>query len=713
MNYTYRIFPILFAFLACDFALAQSDVEYRNAIKPVESVETVDENSSPSTENQQSVGSGMEAGGDNHLIAIKTFAQDRQIGSVEISPDGTHIAFVQMIEDDGHLVVARVEGDEFIKTFEMAGGEEGSFNWLEWASNDRLVLSVRVENGLRIGRRFKIATRRLVAVNKDGSNPIMLLQGERRVKWIRRRFDDVISFLPDDPDHILIGFSDEGDHQSNVYKLNINNGEKELILEPEDDHYINDWYANWKGDIKYGYGYDDDDNRLMLINRKSGEWYPLHDHELFEDRRFRMLGFSYDDDQIYVMSSHITGRDALYKFDLEKGELAGKVFDHDEVDVSGIIKSDVRKKIVAAYYIDDNLSYEYLDDEYKALRGSIDAALPNRYNNIVSLTDDEHFAIILSTSPDDPGSYYIFYNEPDKPKRLLQFGFPYPGIMPENLSPMKRVTYESRDTLNIPAYITTPAHAGDEPLPAIIMPHGGPWARDYLTYDLWAQFLANRGYIVLQPNFRGSTGYGSRYEALGYGAWGRSMQDDITDGTRWLIENENVDPDRICIVGGSYGGYASLMGVIRQPELYKCAAAFAPATDIKMLLKEWGDYDEDNWDYYRVAGTLDKKEITRFSPIKRVEEINRPVLLVHGTDDGRVDFDHSKKLAKKLKKEGKEHKFVELEESSQFLSDPWERHTWLRELEMFLAQHIGSEQQKAWAAASEPLIKDKDAKKKK
>ena len=191
------------------------------------------------------------------------------------------------------------------------------------------------------------------------------------------------------------------------------------------------------------------------------------------------------------------------------------------------------------------------------------------------------------------------------------------------------------------------------------------------------------------------------------------MQDDITDGTRWLIDNENVDSDRICIVGGSYGGYASLMGVIRQPELYKCAVAFAPPTDIKMLLKEWGDYDEDNWDYFRVAGTLDKKEITRISPIKRVEEINRPVLLVHGTEDGRVDFDHSKKLAKKLKKEGKEHKFVELEDSSHFLSEPSERHTWLRELELFLAQHIGSDQQKAWAASSEPpVIEDKDSKKK-
>ena len=167
------------------------------------------------------------------------------------------------------------------------------------------------------------------------------------------------------------------------------------------------------------------------------------------------------------------------------------------------------------------------------------------------------------------------------------------------------------------------------------------------------------------------------------------------------------------MVGGSYGGYASLMGIIRQPELYQCAAAFAPATDIKMLLKEWGDYDEDNWDYYRVAGSLDKKEIARISPIKRVEEIDRPVLLVHGTDDGRVDFDHSKKLAKKLKKEGKVYKLVELEEGSHYLSEVHERHTWLRELEMFLAEHIGSDQQKAWAAMSEPAEpKEKDDKKK-
>ena len=451
----------------------------------------------------------------------------------------------------------------------------------------------------------------------------------------------------------------------------------------------------------------------MLIKRKNGEWYPLHDHELFEDRRFRMLGFSFDDESIFVMSSHITGRDTLFKFNLERGELAGKVFEHDEVDVSGILLSNARKKVVAAHYVNDYRTYEFFDEDYAKFRKSIDQALPNRNNYLVSNTLNEHFAIVLSVSPDDPGTYYIFYNLPDQPKRLVEFGIPYPGVVPDKLSPMKKVRYEARDTLSVPAYVTTPKYAQAGKLPAVIMPHGGPWARDYMTYDLWAQFLANRGYVVLQPNFRGSTGYGSRYEALGYGAWGRSMQDDITDGTRWLIDNENVDSDRICIVGGSYGGYASLMGVIRQPELYKCAVAFAPPTDVKMLLKEWGDYDEYNWDYFRVAGTLDKKEITRISPINRVEEINRPVLLVHGTEDGRVDFDHSKKLAKKLKKEGKEHKFVELEDSSHFLSEPWERHTWLRELELFLAQHIGSDQQKAWAASSEPpVIEDKDSKKK-
>ncbi len=288
----------------------------------------------------------------------------------------------------------------------------------------------------------------------------------------------------------------------------------------------------------------------MLIRRSNGEWFPLHKNELFEDGRFRPLGFSHDEDTIYVLSSHITGRDSVFRFNLDRGELAGKVFEHDTVDINGLIVSHARRKAVGVSYTVDTTRIHYLDPEYARLKGIIDNTLPDRVNSIVSITPDEKFVVIFSRAATNPGEFYLY----DSERRKLQyFGRQYKNINPEDLAPVRRVTFEARDSLQIPAYLTVPTGESDGLRPGVVMPHGGPWLRDYLTFDPWVQFLANRGYVVLQPNFRGSSGYGDRFEALGYGGWGRAMQDDITDAARWLIDQELVDPERIVLLAGHTG----------------------------------------------------------------------------------------------------------------------------------------------------------------
>ncbi len=284
------------------------------------------------------------------------------------------------------------------------------------------------------------------------------------------------------------------------------------------------------------------------------------------------------------------------------------------------------------------------------------------------------------------------------PRRMVEFGRIYPKLPLEKMARMKPVSYEARDSLTIPAYLTL-SEGWSGPGPAVIMPHGGPWVRDTLSFDMWVQFLASRGYAVLQPNYRGSSGYGDRYESLGYGKWGRTMQDDLTDGVKWLVAEGIADPNRVCIVGGSYGGYAALMGAIRTPDTYKCAAAFAPVTDIKRFLRDHGDYVEDSYDYQRVAGSLDKDELEQISPLRRAKEVALPLLLAHGTADDVVPVEHSRELAEKLKGLDKPVKYLEMADENHHMEKSADRLLWFKELEAFLAEHIGTPSAEAAAAA--------------
>jgi len=629
-------------------------------------------------------------------IPVEDFAADASIWSPAISPDGKQIAYFAYKDGDDYLVTYRLENDTLTLIGEQKSGDQVDFNWVAWKSSDRLLVSVTTYSKMRYFGSERFPFRRLLSYAKDGSD-IKLLLDVRRLKWFRFRFDDVISFLPDDPDHIIIGFSDEGDFQSNAYKINILTGEKELLQKPEKNQYVRDWYADWNGMVRYAYGWDKKKERLMLIRKADGQWISLTKNDLFEDGRFRPLGFSFDERYIYVMSSHVNGRDAVFRFDLESGELAGKVYENDRVDIEGLVVSRAQHKVLAVGYVDDTPKLHYLDEDYRKLHESIDAVLPGRVNQIVSSSADEQYAIIGSSSDRDAGRYYL-YDMTQNPRRMVEFGRIYPKLPLEKMARMKPVSYEARDSLTIPAYLTLP-EGWSGPGPAVIMPHGGPWVRDTLSFDMWVQFLASRGYAVLQPNYRGSSGYGDRYESLGYGKWGRTMQDDLTDGVKWLVAEGIADPNRVCIVGGSYGGYAALMGAIRTPDTYKCAAAFAPVTDIKRFLRDHGDYVEDSYDYQRVAGSLDKDELEQISPLRRAKEVALPLLLAHGTADDVVPVEHSRELAEKLKGLDKPVKYLEMADENHHMEKSADRLLWFKELEAFLAEHIGTPSAEAAAAA--------------
>jgi dipeptidyl aminopeptidase/acylaminoacyl peptidase len=273
-----------------------------------------------------------------------------------------------------------------------------------------------------------------------------------------------------------------------------------------------------------------------------------------------------------------------------------------------------------------------------------------------------------------------------KAKDITFFGARYPEIDDTNYAGKQLVSFKARDGVVIEGYLTLPKQAENKPLATVILPHGGPMARDYGGFDYWSEMLANQGYVVLQPNFRGSSGYGHSFESAAINGWGAAMQDDLQDAAHWMIEKGYTDANRICVVGASYGGYAALMALAKHPETFKCAASFAGVTDLEHIVKRARWFT--NKEVVRKQFGTDSEKLEAASPVNLAAKINRPVLLIHGTDDKVVPVAHSREMLDELEDEGKPVKYVELDGGNHHLSYQPHRLTTLTEIVSFLQQHL-------------------------
>jgi TonB family protein len=359
--------------------------------------------------------------------------------------------------------------------------------------------------------------------------------------------------------------------------------------------------------------------------------------------------------------------------------------------------------VTGVAYEDDRPRTKWLVPELEQLQAQIDRTLRGKDNRILNMSRDQNVVLLWSGGADDPGTYYVF----DRAARRMNiFASPYDRLDGARFSPVKSVRYAARDGLSIPAYLTLPQGREAKGLPLIVLPHGGPFIRDSHAFHPWVQFLADRGYAVLQPNYRGSTGYGRTYVERGYGEWGRKMQDDLDDGVAWLEEAGTIDPKRVCIMGASYGGYAALWGAIRNPELYRCAISLAGVTDVGGMLK----YDSKFLIAKRYSKQWRKKvvgeqsrDLAAVSPLQQAARLNVPVLIAHGERDTNVPVDQGRKMVAALKARGapvqsafypgEGHSFHRAEDSIDFL----------RRVEAFLEIHNPAAPA-APAAAAEPRL---------
>jgi dipeptidyl aminopeptidase/acylaminoacyl peptidase len=367
------------------------------------------------------------------------------------------------------------------------------------------------------------------------------------------------------------------------------------------------------------------------------------------------------------------------------------LFADPRYDLSAALTDEWTGRVIGAAYTADKHEYVYFDPARAALQRGIEAVFPGKDAHAVSVTQDGSKAIVAVEAPDLPRTYYFLDRDSHVATKVAS---QYPALRAADLGTMRPYPYKARDGLDIPAYLTLPPGKAAKNLPVVVLPHGGPDARDAIGFDWWAQFLANRGYAVFQPNYRGSKGYGRAFTDAGLHQWGLKMQDDVTDGVKRLIADGIADPRRICIVGASYGGYVALAGATFTPGLYACAVSIGGVSDLnRMVVHQAALYGRRSGPvsfWQSRIGVSGDPQLDATSPALHADKVRIPVLLMHGRRDTTVAFAQSEEERDALARAGRSADLVAFDGDDHYMTLAGTRIAMLKALEDFLKNNIGS-----------------------
>ena len=608
-------------------------------------------------------------------LPVEAFFQAPVFDSPAFSPDGSRTAAI-LHGDDAELI-ATTDAAGALRPIVRFPDSDYKLEWVEWANAKRLLFGVSFKYPSAVGVRARAT--RLYAVDPDGSNLRHLGKDWPRQEYIQFQ-DRIVSMLPEDPGHVLVELRMDG--VLSVYRVKTSNGRLKRVVKGRPS--IDSWLADQDGVVKVGFGSRRGKLKVIVRASEGEDWHEVFDEPVGQTVSRLPLGFDFDGRTAFVASNHASDRMKIYRYDLAERRFGEVVFEHEVVDVgTGMMTSRKRRRVLAFGYLLDDHTWHFVDEQARAEWAALEKALPGRSVDVVSATADENW-LILEASGDTTAPVYYFY---DRSKlSALELYSAFPKLTPEVLAPMESVSYEARDGRTIRGYLTLPVGSEARALPTVVLPHGGPTARDYRRFNREVQFLANRGYAVFQMNFRGSTGYGREHMMAGMKQWGLAMQDDITDGVQWLVGRGIADPKRICIFGSSYGGYAALMGLVKTPELFRCAASYVGVTDLATVIRDDAQYVD--MDLPLFPDDTDKALRERVSPLQRVDEIRAPVLLAHGEDDPRVHVKHAKKMAKALEKRGKPHELHLYRDEIHGFADDMHSIAFYEALEDFLARNL-------------------------
>jgi dipeptidyl aminopeptidase/acylaminoacyl peptidase len=625
---------------------------------------------------------------------------------VAVSPTGRYIAAVVSRPDDDVLVVQDLSSGVRLNNTRVGHGDVGPqfdarMTSVVWKGDDRLLfrLSIAPAEGTswsRLGNSgFRRLGNRLFAVDRDGKNLTRLL-GDNKNRELNFAFDlgDIRSLLPRDPDHILMTVDGLGGRS--LFKVDVHDGVGEVVERSSPS--VADWWLDLDGrpvvrvEVSGG--------RLRFYRREDGErwkkYYQVRLSELQEQSEYQPIGPSDQPGKFYVLARpEGAQRRGVYLYDLANESFGPPLAENPDFDITSAFVSREGKGLQRYCYLAHVRICESADATVNTHMKGIRKYFKDSANvYVVDSSDDDEVLLLLVEGPSDPPAYYEY--SLDK-HRVMLVGFMQQSLADKRMPTARLIEYTASDGIKLTGYLTLPAGAENATqLPLVVMPHGGPELRDHLTFDLYVQFLAARGYAVFQPNFRGSDGFGRGFAEGGYGQWGRKMQDDISEGLKLLVAQNIADPGRVCIVGASYGGYAALAGATLTPELYRCVVSIAGITDLGDFLKSrrqrFGSDSELYAYWMKQIGDpeRDAERIASVSPALHIDRIRAPILLVHGDADVIVPYAQSMKMKKRLDKSGRKTELITLEDEGHGGWSPENERLVLDAVGRFLLSKLGA-----------------------
>jgi len=605
------------------------------------------------------------------LIPMKDFFRNPEKVAYSLSPNGEYLAFMQSWESRLNVFVEKIGSGQPVR---VTSAKERDIAGFAWKGDNRIVY-VQDTGGDE--------NYRLYAVGIDGSNPKDLTPFEK----VRAQ---IIDQLERNDNEILVGLNKRQPRVFDVYRINVNTGEMQMIAENPGNY--TGWFTDWDGKLRGAITTDGVNSTVLFRNTEADKFEPVITTSFKET--FAPLLFTPDNKQIYVSTNIGRDKAAVVKYDLATKKEVEKIFEHPEVDVNNLLSSRKRRAITGVSYFTDKPGFYFIDKQRADLQKDIARRLPGYEVRLAGCNREEDKCLVRTYSDRSRGAYY-FYDLKSKDFRKLADISAW--LNEQDLAPMKPIKYQSRDGLTINGYLTLPKGMPARNLPVIVNPHGGPWFRDTWGYNPEVQFLANRGYAVLQMNFRGSTGYGRKFWEASFKQWGKAMQDDITDGVQWLIKQGIADPKRIGIYGGSYGGYATLAGLVFTPDLYAVGIDYVGVSNLFTFIKAFPPYWKPYLEMiYEMVGNPESEKdlLTAASPVFHSDKIKVPLLIAQGANDPRVNKGESDQMVEALKKRGIEVPYIVKNNEGHGFSNQENRFDFYRAMEEFLGKHLGGRVEK-------------------